>query len=289
MKNLYKVIFPLIVIVTIFVWAQIAKSPEGDALNVYFLNVGQGDAVLIKQNDQEILIDGGPDSDIANILGDILKSTDRKIETVVLTHPHADHLAGINKIIDNYEVGEIYFTGAIHTSNLYLDFLDRVKNKNIKLTVPAINEQKNLLPNSNLTFLWPGDQYNQKTVENLNDTSLISQFCYFKQCLFAPGDAEVKEQDEMFSYYEKNFPDYNFHSVILKVSHHGSQNGATEKLYEKVLPKYSIISVGKENTYGHPHQQSLDLAKSFNSEILRTDKDGTIKFILTKEGVVLEP
>ncbi|MEK7096616.1 MAG: MBL fold metallo-hydrolase [Patescibacteria group bacterium] len=289
MKKLYRIIFPLIIIITIFVWTEIAKSPEGDALSVYFLNVGQGDAVLIQKNDQEILIDGGPSGEIANILGGILKSTDRKIETVILTHPHSDHLAGINKIIDHYEIGQIYFTGAIHTSNQYLEFLEKVKNKNIKLTVPAINEQKNFLPNSSITFLWPGDQFSQKTVENLNDTSLISQFCYFKQCLFAPGDAEVRGQNEMFSYYEKNFPDFNFHSILLKVSHHGSSNAANPKLYEKVLPKYSIISVGEGNTYGHPHPSSLELAKNFNSQILRTDTEGTVRFILTQEGVVQNP
>jgi competence protein ComEC len=288
MKHLGKIIIIFLGLALFFVLSQVVRSPSSDSVLVYFLDVGQGDAALIKKGDQEILIDGGPDNRVVYELGKILKPSDRQIEIIILTHPHADHLVGINRVLDHFEVGKIYSTGVSYDSNQYLEFLQTVKNKNIELIVPAKGQEEIFFPNSQTTFLWPGADFKDLVSDNLNNSSEILKFCYFKQCLFLPGDAEKEEQDQMFQFYGREKPDFDFHSIILKVSHHGSENAANDILYEKVLPRYSLFSVGADNKYGHPHLRSLDLAAKFKSEVFRTDREGTIEFILTKEGAALQ-
>jgi competence protein ComEC len=229
--------------------------------------------------------------------------TDRKIEVVILTHPHADHLVGINQILDRYEVGKIYSTGVVHTSNAYLEFLDKVKNKNISLEVPDIGQGFSPFDSGELKFLWPGKNYIEKSAEdnNLNNTSLVSRFCYFDHCVLLPGDLETDGQEEMFaklnchseakaeesqgSFTNVQDDKCNLQSEILKVAHHGSTNGTEQKPLDIVKPKYAIISAGVDNKFGHPHAGTLDLLQKVNIQYYRTDRDGTIEFNLSEQGI----
>ncbi len=261
---------------------SVAKDPPADGAEIYFLNVGQGDAVLIQKNDVQILIDGGPDETVLSELGKYMPLGDRKIETIILTHPHADHLVGINAVLNRYEVDTVYGSGVISSTNQYLEFLDKIKTKKINFKVPQIGESLEPFSFGNVSFLWPGDQYLGKNIENINNSSIVAKFCYYQKCTLLTGDIEKDEQDQMIGYYVAREEVNQFKADIYKVPHHGSNTATNEDFYRIVNPTFSIISCGKDNRYGHPHQAALTLAREFQNQILRTDRDGTIKFLLTE-------
>lgn len=284
MKGTTKLILGLLIVVLIYLWAEIAKSPATNNLNLYFLNVGQGDAELIQKGDFQILIDGGPDDSVLSEVGKIMPLSDRKIDIIILSHPHADHLVGINEILKRYEVGQIYTSGSITTSNQYLDFLNTVKSKNIPLSVPQIGEKLVVFDTAQLTFLWPGEKFKGMSGDNLNDTSEIIRFCAESHCADFLGDIEVDEQELMFG--DLKTKGINYQAELLKISHHGSTNGTNAATLDEINPKFAVIEVGADNKFGHPHAGVIDLLNSRNIQILRTDRDGTIRFSVTSDGFV---
>ncbi|MEK9156148.1 MAG: MBL fold metallo-hydrolase [Patescibacteria group bacterium] len=288
MSRRTRIILTFLALTAMFIWAEVAKSPPDNALRLYFLDVGQGDSALIQKGNYQVLIDGGPDDNVLSELGRVMPLSDRRIEIMILTHPHADHLVGLNSIMNRYEIDQIYVGGVIHTSNAYLEFLETIKNKQIPLAVPEINQIKNLFEGAVLTFLWPGKVDAEQSVENLNNTSIVNRFCYFDQCALLTGDIETEEQERMFSYYtDRGMPIKDkFSAVVLKAPHHGSANANTDSLYEKIIPRYVVISAGADNRYGHPHRATLDTIEKIGAQILRTDRDGAIEFIVGAEGVL---
>ena len=302
MKKVTQTVLILLVLVLIFVWTEVVKSPHDDSVHIYFLNVGQGDAELIEKGNTQILIDGGPDDKVLSELGKVMPASDRKIETVILTHPHADHLTGLNQVLDRYEVGTIYSNGTLYTTNGYLEFLSKIKDKKIDYQIPEIDQEIKLFDNSSLTFLWPGRQYVGATVENANNASEVTRFCYFSHCALLTGDIETDEQAKMFASCHSelvsesqktlkqvqgdNNCDNIFESELLKIPHHGSTNGTNQTLLDMVKPKHAIIEVGADNKFGHPHAATIDLLKSANLETFRTDRDGTVEFIINQNGIV---
>lgn len=283
-KRFTKIILSLLVLVLIAIWAEIARSPADDAVHLYFFNVGQGDAELIQKGDYQILIDGGPDDSVLAQIGDKMALSDRKIEILILTHPHADHLAGLNQILDRYEVGSIYLSGAVSSSNLYIEFLDKIKQKNIQTIVPDVNQSVDTFADAKLTFLWPGKKYQEQKLDNLNNSSEVVKFCYFTQCTLYTGDIETDEQAQMFA----GNTQADYFAQILKIPHHGSINGTNQKLIDKVKPQYTVIEVGADNMYGHPHVVTLDLLQKAGVKTMRTDRDGTVEFVLSQEMITLK-
>lgn len=281
MKNnrfVNKTILIILFLLLSTIFGAIFKSSDSiDGVQVYFLDVGQGDSILIQKDNYQILIDGGPDDSVLPLLGEYLPNGDKKIETIILTHPHADHLIGINQVLDRYQVGTIYGTGIIYTSDQYLSFLQKIKDKKINFQIPKLEEKIMPFDFGEIEFLWPGQKYSGNSIDNLNNSSIVAKFCYYQNCAILTGDIERDEQDIMLDYY-KNTPEI-FRAAIYKVPHHGSNTGVNEKMYEYITPKYSIFSVGKDNKYGHPHNAAIEMAQKFSSTILRTDQNGTIKFI----------
>lgn len=284
MKEFAKRYFLVVLILLFFfVYAEVVKSPKVDGVAVYFFNVGQGDSELIQKGDFQILIDGGPDDKVLAEIGKVMPLTDREIDIIILTHPHADHLTGINLVLDRYSVGTIYGSGVLGTTNGYLEFLNKIKDKNISFKIPALYDKIIPFADAELDFLWPGDKYKSQTLANLNNSSEVTKFCYFKNCALFTGDIETDEQATMFDYYNQKNQIQVFQADILKIAHHGSRNGTNEQTLKNVMPKYAVIEVGADNKYGHPHASTLDLLKKFNITTYRTDQDGTIKFEITKD------
>jgi len=275
----------VLILVFSFVYAEIAKTPPSDSAEIYFLDVGQGDAELIQKGDFQILIDGGPSDAVLSELGKVMPLSDRKIDIIILTHPHADHLAGINLILERYGVGVIYSSGVLNTTNGYLEFLNKIKKKNVSFKVPKAYDKIIPFANSELDFLWPGDKYLKQNLSNLNNSSLVTKFCFFSHCALFTGDIEIDEQASMFEYYTQKNLISLFEAELLKIPHHGSRNGTNEKLLKTVVPKYAVIEVGADNKYSHPHTETVSILKKLTIQTLRTDQGGTIKFELTKTGI----
>ncbi len=282
-KKFIRIALSILALVLVAIWVEIARSPSDDNVHLYFFDVGQGDAAMITKGDYQILIDGGPDDTVMSEIGKVMPLSDRKIEKVILTHPHADHLVGLVQVLEHYEIGEIYISGVAHTSNQYLEFLSKIKDKNILTIVPEINQKEIPFDNGSLTFLWPGKKYQEQTAENLNNSSIINKFCYYSQCALFTGDIETDEQNLMLSENKS----VDFQAQILKIAHHGSNNGTNQALLDKVKPQYAVISAGADNKYGHPHAATLDLLDKSGTKLFRTDRDSTIEFVFEQNKLVV--
>lgn len=283
MKLATKIILGIMALIVIFLITEIVKSPDKDNVQIYFFNVGQGDAELIRKGNYQILIDGGPDDKILLELSSVMPITDRNLEILILTHPHADHLTGLNQVLERYKIDTIYLSGVTHTSSTYLEFLNFVRNETIVQIPTNFGDKITPFENGELIFLWPGREYKDQTVENLNNSSEVVKFCYFSKCAVFLGDQETDEQKLMFAELDKQNIDYG--AKILKIAHHGSSNGTDQTLLDKIKPEYAVIEVGADNQFGHPHAATIDLLSKMNIKTYRTDRDGTVEFRL-KQGLI---
>lgn len=312
MKKITKIILGLLILVAVFVWVGLVKSPadQTDSVKIYFLNVGQGDSEMIEKGDYQILIDGGPDDSVLTEIGKIMPLTDRKIDVIVLTHPDSDHLTGIREILKRYQVGKIYFNNVNGDTNGYVEFKNKINppagGEKIEAVVPEVGENFAPFDNGKLTFLWPGKFYDGKDAPggNTNNSSEVVKFCYFSNCALFTGDIQTDEQSKMFDYYSSKpseasaeKPDSSlpppaesnnniFNVELLKIPHHGSINGTDQNLLDMVKPRFAIIEVGADNKYGHPHTANLNLLQKNNIQYFRTDRDGTIEFLFTQNGII---
>lgn len=247
----------------------IETSNLSNNLEIYYFDVGQADSILIKDNNNNILIDAGNNEDgekLVNYLKNDLNIT--KFNMIVGTHPHEDHIGGLDNIIDSFDIDTILMPNATTTSKTFESVLDSIERKKYKITVPKTNEEFNY-DNINLKILHTGT--NEK---DLNNTSIVIKLTYINNKFLFMGDATSK--------VEKKLLEKDIESDVLKIGHHGSEYSTTNKFLEKVNPKYAIIQVGKNNTYKHPKQTTLDKLNAKNIKIYRTDIDGTIK--LTSDG-----
>ena len=238
-------------------------------LEVYYFDVGQADSILIRENDNNILIDAGNNEDGEKLV-DYLKNdlNIEKFNMVVGTHPHEDHIGGLDNVIDSFDIDTILMPNATSTSKTFENVLDSIEKKDYKITVPKINEEFNY-NNINIKVLYTGTDE-----KDLNNTSIVLKLTYQNNKFLFMGDATSK--------VEKKLLNEDIKSDVLKIGHHGSEYSTTKNFLDKVNPQYAIIEVGKNNTYKHPKETTLDKLNKKNIKIYRTDIDGTIK--VTSDG-----
>ena len=245
-------------------------SSDGNLI-IRYLDVGQADSILIENNSKFMLIDAGNNSD-GDLLVDYFKKLGiKEFEYVVATHPHEDHIGGMDDVINNFSVKNFYMSDVVTTTKTFEDMIDAVENNVFKVSIPEIGDEFNF---SDLYFkvLHVGDE----SYDDLNDVSICLSLGFGKNKFIFMGDASSKVEDMIID------RGYNITSDVLKVGHHGSSYSSSINFLKEVKPKYSIISVGEGNTYSHPHSQTISLLNKVNSEIYRTDLDGTI--IVTSDG-----
>jgi len=273
-KKATKIVLGLLIIFAFIVWSAVLRAPDR-GLKITVFDVGQGDAILIKSvENQNILIDGGPDNQFLSTLGDELPYFDRQIEAVILTHPHADHLFGLIEVLRRYQVKKVYLTGVVHTSGLYLEFLNLIKEKNIESEVLTRGDEL-AFGDLKLEAVWPEEDLREKTVDDLNSTSIVLKLTADKYRALFLGDIDRESQQKILD--RGDFDDFS--SIdLLKIAHHGSGENYNQNLIEKVQPKQAVISVGVDNSYGHPSKSVVDDLLRREIKLLRTDRDGTVSF-----------
>ena len=243
---------------------------DGD-FEVHFLDVGQADSILIKDGTSFMLIDGGNNDDSDLVVDYLTKQGVDRLDYIIGTHPHEDHIGGLDKVIDNFQIGKVIMPKVTHTSSTYKDVLTSISNKGLKISSPIVGE-KFKLENSTIEILGPvGNSY-----DDLNNYSVVAKITFGNTSFLFTGDAEDISEKEMIS------EGVDIKSTLLKVGHHGSRYSSIPEFLNKVNPKYAIISVGKDNKYNHPNTEVLDRLKERDIIVYRTDEDGTI--IATSDG-----
>lgn len=244
-----------------------------EELEVYFLDVGQADSILIRNKNKNMLIDAGNNND-GDYLVSYFKSIGiEKFDYVVGTHAHEDHIGGMDNIIDNFEIGKFYMPDKITTTKTFRDVLDALERKQIKFNVPEIGNVLNF-GDVNIGVIYVSSD------DELNDTSIVLKLVYKDISMLFMGDASTKVEEKILL--------QDLKSDVLKVGHHGSIYSTSEDFIKEVEPKISIIEVGKNNNYGHPRYEVIGRLKNIGSKVYRTDEDGTIKVSSDGEKLKVE-
>lgn len=256
----------------------IANRPD-NMLHVFFLNVGQGDATLIRTpSGKNILVDSGPDRAILTELKESLPFFNNQLDYVFLTHFDKDHSEGFIHVLKKYSAKQVFITGIFKNDYLSRAFFKLVREKNIQLILADEKSDIILEDGIGIDILFPFKQ-DIKLVDQTDNYSLVAKIIYGKNEIIFTGDAENKIEEKLL----KN--GVNLDADILKVGHHGSKTSTSEDFLEAVTPQYAIISVGKNNPYRHPHESVLKKLQNYNAKILRTDIDGRIEFIFSRDGI----
>ncbi len=262
-KNVY--LFFFLIALSGFFFFQESKKSSSQYLQVYFFDIGQGDAAYLRTPDNlDILIDGGPDATVLSKLGKVMPFFDRKIELIILSHPQADHLTGLIDVARRYEISEVVWNDDPCETSLCQQWSSLLQEKNIYQIAPPKNNQIDFGQIS-IKFPYAGE------AKDMNDQSVLVKIIFGKSMLFFTGDAGVDVEEKLV----KNKIDLQ--AQVLKVGHHGSKNASSQMFLEKVNPYFAIISVGAKNSYGHPTQEVLKRLKSLKINFFRTDKDSDIK------------
>lgn len=264
-----------LVVFDVFVWGQIVFGGPNENLEVYFLDVGQGDSELIVlPGNVKILIDAGPNNKILKELSSVLKLTDRYIDLAVLSHPQLDHFGGLMDVLKRYGVGAFVFSGRRGDAPAFQDLEKIIKENKIAAIALAENDKIKYLKNR-FNVLSPSENFLGSA--ELNDTAMVMKFENEEVKILFTGDIDKKIEDFLVKKYDLSVD-------VLKVSHHGSKFSTGENFLKKVMPKISIIEVGK-NSYGHPTKETLNGLISIESQIFRTDKNGTIKLSIDNKQI----
>jgi competence protein ComEC len=287
MKRLYWAVSGLLVIVSSFglliylnQGIDISQAASGyfvrnQDLKVIFLDVGQGDSVLVITPERKtILIDGGPDNTVVYKLGQYLPFWRRRIDLMVLSHPHADHVTGLIEVLKRYQIEKILMTGILHTTYEYETWLNLIKDKNISIEIAREPKQLDFDSVVGLEILYPLKNLNGQKVDNLNNSSIVLKLVYGRNKFLFPGDLEANVQVKIL--------DQDLEAEILKVPHQGAEDSLNFDFLDQVKPKIAIIFAG-ENNYGHPSRRTIKALERKGAEVLVTKEVGDI--VIESDGI----
>lgn len=244
---------------------NIEISQNENYLEINYIDVGQADSILIRNKDEVMLIDAGNNEDGKNVVNFIKEKGISKINYLVGTHPHSDHIGGLDDVIkSDIEIENVFMPKIQTNTKTFEDVLDALKNKNLKVTAPKKGDNFKL-GDTNCEIMTDSilDE------DNLNLSSIVIKLTYGEKSFLFMGDAETENEKTI------NWPRID----VLKVGHHGSNTSSSQNFLNQIKPEYAIIMVGKDNTYGLPKEKILDRLKKVGAKIYRTDELGTITII----------
>lgn len=270
-------VFIIIIAISIFApWEDVYQKAglktdsniDNYPLSVHFIDVGQGDCIFIKIGDNTMLIDSGEKNNDKKIIKYLRNNGVDRVDYIIATHPHSDHIGAMETIIESFEIKNVIMPRLseqnMPTTKGYENFLIAVKNSGANvIAATPFNEYE--FGDANFAILSPSNQS-----KNLNNMSVVIKLSFGDTSFLFTGDAESQVEQELIS------SGYDIRSNVLKMGHHGSNTSNTERFLQAVNPSFSVISCGKDNSYGHPHEEVVELLNKYDINYKRTDKNGII-------------
>lgn len=245
--------------------AQENNISEQGSMRVHFIDVEQGDSIFIElPNGETMLIDAAESYKAATIIGYIQSLNYTDIDYVVATHPHEDHIGGMAEVLNNFNIGKMYMPGQAHTTKTFENLLNTIESKNIDLYRAKAGETITESGNLKIDILAPL----QEIYSNLNNCSAVVKITYGKTVFLFTGDAEKQIETQLLS--------SGIQADVLKVGHHGAGSSSDTSFIRAVSPSVAVISCGKNNSYGHPHSDTLAILNEVGANVYRTDEVGTV-------------
>lgn len=245
------------------------EHSRSGTLKVHFLDVGQGDSILVQfPNGKNMLVDAGKNDSADTIISYLKKNGVSKLDYLVGTHPHEDHIGSLDAVVENFEIGEVFMPKVTTNTQTFIDVLAAIKDRGLQIKTAKAGVE--ILDDGNLSvkMLAPcGSSY-----ESLNNYSAVIKVKYGDVAFLLTGDAEELSEQEILS------GKADVKAQVLKVGHHGSHSSTSPEFLAAVNPRFAVISVGAGNDYHHPHPVTLSKLKNAGATVLRTDKKGTIVF-----------
>lgn len=258
--------------------APVSTGTSDAPLRVHYINVGQGKSILIQTPEQNVLIDAGEREQGPVVLGYLHAQGVRRLELIVATHPHSDHIGGLSAILKEFEVGQILMpeisAEMTPASSVYSDLLETIAARNLTITVAKPGDTYPLGV-ADLQLLAPLNHY-----DDLNAYSIVSRLDFGANTFLFTGDATKDTERDMLA------AESELRATVLDVAHHGSNTSSIEDFLLAASPQIAVISCGEDNTYGHPHRDVVERLEKLGAEILRTDISGNI--IIRSDGEALE-
>lgn len=275
-KRYYKWLYiaSCLLVILLLAWFFVLYKAD-HRLKVYFFSVGQGDVSLIQTaSGNNILVDGGPDDRWLGQLDNALGLWDRQIDLLILSHPHDDHVGGLLTVMKKYKVKKVLFTGVVHGSPAYLAWLKYVQESKVPVTIIDRPQVVKLGDDGGqIEILSPLASLAGKQIDNVNNSSIVFRLVYGDVKLLFTGDAEIDLSNQIIA------GKANLESQVLKVSHHGSDNGTSDELLAKAKPQIAVVSVGAHNDFGHPNMRTVKKLERIGAKIWRTDLDGMVRLV----------
>lgn len=261
-------LFALAIILSVILF-----QTKKNSLSVVFLDIGQGDAILISQGSQQVLIDGGKDGKLLlEKLGKYIPFWDRNIETIIETHPDQDHIGGLIEVLKTYSVGNVLETRMQNDSQTFKKLEGLIVENKIEIIEAKKDVMIRFSNGAELQVLYPFESILGIDGRDTNIYSVVSKLIIGENKFLFTGDLPTTQEDELL------VNNIDVRADFLKVAHHGSKYATGDAFLDKVRPIEAIISVGKNNSYGHPNQEVSQRLLARRIDILRTDEKGDIQY-----------
>ena len=249
------------------------SSTGNNVLTVHYIDVGQADCILLETDGQFMLIDGGNRDDSQLVVSYLEQQGVQELEAVVCTHAHEDHVGGLPSVLAVYPTKTVYAPTKTYSSNIFDKFVYYTDQQGLTITIPAPGDSFQL-GQAKVTVMGPVKSYAET-----NDTSIVLMVDFLETRFLFTGDMEKEAENDMLDYWGET---YNWNCDVLKSGHHGSSTSSSYRLIYETDPESIVISVGKDNSYGHPHRETVALYKDAGIPAFRTDELGHV--IATTDG-----
>lgn len=257
-------------------------SDKTALLQVYVIDCGQGDSIFaVFPSGETMLVDGSTQADAQSVTEFLDAFGISAIDYVVATHPHEDHIGGLDDCLQKYKAGQIFMPAIEHTTASFERLLDAIERQNLQIDVPEAGEY--IIGNANTEFSVQCLAPNSEEYEEMNNYSIVLRILYGDRAILLTGDAEAFSEEEMLD------AGYELSSDVLKLGHHGSSTSSSKDFITAGAPTYAIASCGKDNDYGHPHREIRAMAEKLGWIFYRTDTDGTVAILTDGNKIAVQP